>query len=77
MNKNEFVEILIKYNIDPNIVCFNDKIKDDVFCFMDNYNAVDVFYRERGREFDLQKFSTQSDALEYLSNKILVMSGKL
>ena len=77
MNKNEFVEILIKYNIDPNIVCFNDKIKDDVFCVMDNYNAVDVFYRERGREFGLQKFSTQSDALEYLSNKILVMSGKL
>ena len=43
MNKNEFVEILIKYNIDPNIVCFNDKIKDDVFCVMNNYNAVDVF----------------------------------
>lgn len=77
MNINEFIEILIKYNIDPNIVCFNDKIKDDVFCVMDNYNSVDVFYRERGREFELKNFSTQSDALEYLSNKILVMSGKL
>lgn len=77
MDKNIFIQLLNKHDIDPNIVCFNNTSKDDVFCVMDNYNTIDVFYRERGREFDVQKFSTQSEALEYLLKKVLTISGKL
>lgn len=76
MDKQQFMSLLIQHNINPEVVCFNDNIKDDVFCVMDNYKTVDVFYRERGREFELQRFKTQSEALEYLLMKILKISGK-
>ena len=76
MNKQQLMEQLIKYNIDTNIVCYNDTLRDDVFCVMDNYGGVDVFYRERGREFDFHRFTSESEALEYLLKKILLISGK-
>ena len=77
MNIDQFIELLVNKGIDPNIVCFNDTIKDDVFCVMEQYHFVEVFYRERGRAFDMKKFKTQSEALLYLAEKILRVSGKM
>ena len=76
MNESNFISELLKYGIDPSIICFNNNVKDDVFCVRDNYNVVEVFYRERGKEYDIQKFQNRELALEYLLNKILRMSGK-
>lgn len=75
MDKNNFVETLMFYGVDPDIVCFDDYVSDDVFCVNKNYNIVEVFYRERGNVFGLLEFNSQSQALEYLLNKILNMSG--
>lgn len=47
MDKQAFLKKLCEYGIDTNIVCFNDSVKDDVFCVINNYGYTDVFYRER------------------------------
>ena len=77
MSKQEFLKKLVENGIDLDNICFNDGAKDDVFCVRENYNRVEVFYRERGNEYDLRNFSTLSQALEYLLSKILKMTGKL
>jgi hypothetical protein len=76
MNKHEFLKCLSENNISLENICFNDGFKDDVFCVRESYTYVEVFYRERGKEYDMQKFSTMSQALDYLLNKILKMTGK-
>lgn len=76
MNKQEFTAALSKNGIDPKIVCFNDKTKDDIFCVMENESCVNVFYRERGRHFNEFRFNTLSDGLTYLLDYILKITGK-
>lgn len=76
MDKNRFFEALSFYDIDPRIVCFDDYVSDDVFCVNKNYHTVEVFYRERGNVFGLHEFDSQPQALEYLLNQILQISGK-
>ena len=77
MNKQDFLKRLSENNISLENICFNDEVKDDVFCDRENYTCVEVFYRERGKEYDLQTFPTLSQALEYLLNKILKITGRL
>ena len=75
MDKPAFLKKLCEYGIDTSIVCFNDSAKDDVFCVINNYGYTDVFYRERGCEYDRHRFLSQPEALQYLLNKILTISG--
>ena len=75
MDKPAFLKKLCEYGIDKNIVCFNDSAKDDVVCVIRNYGYTDVFYRERGCEYDRHRFLSQPEALQYLLNKILTISG--
>ena len=49
MNIREFDSILIDNNISPENVCFNNNVADDVFCVRENYDRIEVFYRERGK----------------------------
>lgn len=77
MNKQEFLIKLSENDISLDNICFNDGVKDDVFCVRENYNRFEVFYRERGKEYDAKSFLTLSEALEYLLDKILKMTGKL
>lgn len=76
MNKTEFILALQDNNINPNIVCFNDSVQDDIFCVVENYNKVDIFYRERGNIFDLRSFENLSDGLTYLLNRLLKITVK-
>ncbi len=71
MSKKEFIEKLKANHIDPENVCFDDALKDDVFCVRNNYSIYEVFYRERGAEYNLKRFSTLSQALEYLYNRLI------
>ncbi|HAN21838.1 MAG: hypothetical protein A2Y15_08080 [Clostridiales bacterium GWF2_36_10] len=71
MTKTELYEIFTAKGLDINEnVCFNDNTndntKDDIFHVKKNYYIWEVFYLERGKENDLKKFNTESDALEYL-----------
>lgn len=70
MTKEQFFRILKANNISLDLVCFDDNIKDDVFCINHNYTYWEAFYRERGKEYDVKKFATESEALEYLLERL-------
>lgn len=74
MNEKEFINSLSEHGINPNNVCFDDNTSDDVFCVNANYGRVEVFYRERGKEYDLHIFQTMSSALEFLLERMLTIS---
>ena len=69
MTKNEFIELLKKYNISENIVVFDDTLKDG-YCVRKNYYRWEVLFRERGKEYDCVGFPSESDALQYLWDKL-------
>ena len=69
MIKTEFLELLDKHNINKNIVVFDDNITDG-YCIKKNYYRWEVFFRERGKEYDLLGFSSESEALQYLFDKL-------
>lgn len=66
MDEKKFIKALEENNIDSSNVCFNDSVKDDIFCVMENYYMIEVFYRERGRRSKEKKFGNESEALQYL-----------
>ena len=69
MIKTEFLELLDKHNINKNIVVFDDNITDG-YCVRKNYYRWEVFFRERGKEYDCVGFPAESDALKYLFDKL-------
>ncbi len=68
MTKTEFLELLDKHNINKNIVVFDDI--SDGYCVRKNYYRWEIFFRERGEEYDCVGFPTESDALKYLFDKL-------
>jgi len=66
MNINFFKERLKANNINPDRVCFNDNITDDIYCVLENYHRIEVFYRERGNWYEYGCFPTQEAAVQYL-----------
>lgn len=69
MTKAEFLELLKKYNINENLVVFDDAIKEG-YCVRKNYFRWEVFFRERGKEYDCVGFPSESNALQYLFDKL-------
>ena len=70
MTYNEFVDLLRENNVDTNIVNFENSVADGYYV-LKNYHRWEVFYRERGKDFDCVGFPSESDALEYLLKKLL------
>lgn len=66
MNINFFKETLKAKNINPDRVCFNNNVADDIYCVMENYHRIEVFYRERGNCYKYGCFPTQQAAVQYL-----------
>ena len=72
MNRSEFLSKLADHKINAEgLVCFNDNFSDDIFVVNQNYYRWEVFYRERGEQFELKIFDSESDALDYLFSHIL------
>ena len=71
MTKAEFIDLLENNNISSDLVHFNNSVVDGYYV-MKNYHRWEVFYRERGKDFDCVGFSSESDALECLLNKLEV-----
>ena len=69
MTKAEFLELLKQYNINENLVVFDDAIKEG-YCVRKNYYRWEVFFRERGKEYDCVGFPSESNALQYLFDKL-------
>ena len=66
----EFVDLLRENKIDTSIVHFENSVADGYYV-LKNYHRWEVFYRERGKDYDCIGFPSESDALEYLLKKLL------
>ena len=69
MTRDEFTELMKKYGINENLVVFDDAVKDG-YCIRRNYLRWEVFFRERGKEYNCVGFPSESEALQYLSEKL-------
>lgn len=76
MTRTEFLDLLKEHNINVNLVVFEDPIKEG-YCVRKNYFRWEVFFRERGKEFDCIGFPSESNALQYLFDKLLNIYGSL
>lgn len=65
MDRNEFMNLLKREGIDPELVAFDNYLFEG-FNVRENRDCWDVFYRERGLEHSCVHFPTESDALKYL-----------
>ena len=70
MTYNEFVDLLRENNVDANIVHFENSVADGYYV-LKNYHRWEVFYRERGKDHDCVGFPSESDALIYLSERLI------
>lgn len=69
MKKAEFLELLKKYHINENLVVFDDSTKEG-YCVRKNHFRWEVFFRERGKEYDCVGFPSEGNALQYLFDKL-------
>lgn len=70
MTHNEFIALLKENDIDTNIVHFENSVADGYYV-LKNYHRFEVFFRERGKDYDCIGFPSESDALEYLLKKLV------
>ena len=75
MTKTDFIELLKNHNIDEKLVVFDDPIREG-YCVKRNNFRWEVFFRERGKEYDCIGFPSESDALQYLFDKLFSIYGK-
>lgn len=75
MTRIDFLELLKEYNIDSNQVAFDDPIKEG-YCIRKNYFRWEVFYREKGKEYNCIGFPSESNALQYLFDELYNMYVK-
>ena len=66
----EFVNLLKENKIDTSIVHFENSVADGYYV-LKNYHRWEVFYRERGKDYDCIGFPSESNALEYLFEKLI------
>jgi hypothetical protein len=66
----EFVDLLKESKIDTSIVHFENSVADGYYV-LKNYHRWEVFYRERGKDYDCIGFPCESDALIYLADKLI------
>lgn len=70
MTKAEFMNLLERNNISPNLVHFENSVADGYY-MLKNYHRWEVFYRERGKDYDCMGFPSESDALICLSERLI------
>lgn len=70
MTKEQFINSIVELGYDRDYVKFNDSVSDNVMCINQNYHVWEVFYRERGCEVGMEKFESESMALDYLYFKL-------
>lgn len=68
MTQNEFISLLKENDVDTNIIHFENSVADGYYVIK-NYQRFEVFFRERGKDYDCIGFPSESDALKYLLGK--------
>ncbi len=75
MNREKFMLLLQENGIDPNIVSFDSSVNDG-YNIRKNRIRWETFVRDRGKEYNCIGFLSESDALEYMLEKIIELYGK-
>ena len=70
MTRTEFLELCESNNISTNLIHFENSVAEGYY-ILKNYHRWEVFYRERGKDYDCVGFPSESDALLYLSEKLI------
>lgn len=70
MTRTEFFALLERNNISSDIVRFESSVSEGYY-LLRNYHRYEVFYRERGGDYEHMGFPSESAALEYLANKLI------
>ena len=68
MTRTEFFELFESNSISANHIHFENSVADGYYV-LKNHHRWEVFYRERGKDYDCIGFPSESDALEYLLEK--------
>ena len=69
MTRTEFFELCESNSISANHIHFENSVADGYYV-LKNHHRWEVFYRERGKDYDCVGFPSESDALEYLLKKL-------
>lgn len=75
MNREKFMSLLQENGIDPNIVSFDSSVNDG-YNIRKNRIRWETFVRDRGKEYNCIGFPSESDALEYMLEKLIELYGK-
>lgn len=75
MTKTDFLELLKRHRIDADLVGFDNSAKDG-YGIRKNRFRWEVFFRERGKEYDCIGFPSEGEALQYLFDKLFRIYGK-
>ena len=70
MKRIEFLELCESKNIATNLIHFENSVADGYYV-LKNYHRWEVFYRERGKDYDCVGFPSESDGLIYLADKLM------
>ena len=70
MTRTEFFELCESKSISPDLVHFESSVAEGYYV-LKNYHRWEVFYRERGKDYDCVGFPSESDALIYLADKLM------
>ena len=70
MTRTEFLELREINNISTNLIHFENSVTDRYYV-LKNYYRWEVFYRERGKDYDCVGFPSENDVLEYLLKKLV------
>ena len=74
MTRTEFFQLCENNNFSANPIHFENSVADGYYV-LKNYHRWEVFYRERGKDYDCVGFPSESDALEYLLGKLSKPNG--
>ena len=70
MTRTGFLELCRKSNTSKNIIHFENSVADGYYV-LKNYHRWEVFFRERGTDYECMGFPSESDALNYLADKLI------
>ena len=75
MTRVDFLRLLEQNHINTELLSFDLDLRDG-YCVRKNRLCWEVFVKERGGEYDLMGFPSESNALQYLFNELLSIYGK-
>ena len=70
MTRTELLELCESKNISTYLIHFENSVADGYYV-LKNYHRWEVFYRERGKDYDCVGFPSESDALIYLLKRLV------